>query len=458
MAVSGLAPGWTLAAGRPQLSDDVLRISVNEANGRIGVGTTGGDPVRSGDEDRPLVYNPEMPETSFTSFRIDGEEAIYGHAYGPESAPYGYFVQEPVVEGDRIVSVWRYRGVDIRQTVELVPQGDKTLPAGNARLSYRVDNKSGKSVKLGTRILLDVKAGDNDGPLLMAPGELTPVIGEREFGPAEVPLYWQAMDDVDDPQVVAYGTLYGFGEKKPSRVIFGHWNGLSATKWKYDWNQWTDYTADGGALRNGGQRGCRLLGRSVPGRRRFRVVFDPGRHGRDEAAADAARQYGGDRLGAAEGDGGDRRPSFVRAVRGACEQSRKVGRAERRPRRDRIPGQRPVDRRQRAGRLYPGGRQGRAALLPLAVRRDRRGCGQRLCLQGARDGRRSRRARREDAGRDGAYRRAERLPAAARYPVHGRRAEPHVREGSVPQGRPLRQQPEFSQGRSGPLACVHSGC
>ncbi|MDI4643719.1 immunoglobulin-like domain-containing protein [Cohnella hashimotonis] len=246
VAVSGLAPGWALAAGRPQLSDDVLRISVNEQNGRIGVGTTGGDPVRAGDEDQPLVYNPETPETSFTSFRIDGEEAIYGHDYGPASAPYGYFVQVPAVEGDRIVSVWRYRGVDIRQTVELVPQTDKTLPAGNAKLSYRVDNKSGKSVKLGTRILLDVTAGDNDGPLLMAPGELSPVIGEREFGPADVPLYWQAMDDIDDPSVIAYGTLYGFGEKKPSRVIFGHWNGLSATKWKYDWSQWTDYTADGG--------------------------------------------------------------------------------------------------------------------------------------------------------------------------------------------------------------------
>ncbi len=245
-SVAGFLPGraQVLAAGggRLTLGDDVLSVSVNAANGRFAARTTGGDPANAGDGDKPLVYEQEVPDTSYTSFRIDGEEVIYGHTYGPEATPFGYFLEAPQLVGQQIVSTWRYKDVDIRQTVDLVQQGE-SLPVGNAKLSYRVDNKSGRSVKLGTRILLDVTAGDNDGPLLMAPGELSPVRGEREFGANDVPLYWQAMDNVDDPSVIAFGTLYGFGEKKPSRVVFGHWNGLSAGKWLYSPNPWTDYAA-----------------------------------------------------------------------------------------------------------------------------------------------------------------------------------------------------------------------
>ncbi|MDF2720986.1 MAG: peptidase [Paenibacillus sp.] len=240
---AGFAPGRAQAAGgRIELRDDVLGVSVNANNGRFAAKTTGGDPARPGDGDQSIVYEREVPETSFTSFRINGEEVIYGHTYGPVSAPFGYFLEQPRLESQQIVSLWRYKGVDIRQTVDLVQQGE-SLPAGNAVLSYRADNKSAQSVKLGTRILLDVTAGSNDGPILMAPGELTPIKGEREFGAEAVPLYWQAMDNVDDPSVIAYGTLYGFGEKKPSRVVFGHWNGISAGKWQYEANQWTDYAA-----------------------------------------------------------------------------------------------------------------------------------------------------------------------------------------------------------------------
>ena len=62
------------------LENEFIAIIVNardESDGRFSVNTTGGDPERLGDENRPLIYgttdNPG-PVTSYTTVRIDGRE------------------------------------------------------------------------------------------------------------------------------------------------------------------------------------------------------------------------------------------------------------------------------------------------------------------------------------------------------------------------------------------------
>lgn len=236
MATGGMPR--TLLAAEPErllLADGFINVGVNAQNGRFSSGTTGGDPSKPADNDRPVLYEKDIPETSFTSFKIDGEEVIFGNAYLHSS-----FIQRPQVTGNKCLTIWKYKDVEITQIIELVGN-DPDLSAGNAKINYHVHNTSGAPVSIGARVLLDVMTGGNDGPPILKAGEPFPIKGEREFTGDAVPLYWTSVDDFENPAAASYGMLYGWGDAKPSRVVFGHWGGLSSTKWDYEPDVWTNY-------------------------------------------------------------------------------------------------------------------------------------------------------------------------------------------------------------------------
>ena len=221
-------------------NNQYMAFSVNTKNGRFASRTNDGDPWRNTDTDKPVLYEKDIPETSYTSFNIEGEEVIFGNSYGNLIEDYGYFLQEPEAGVNSSTAVWKYRNLEITQTIELIEtSGD--ISVGNARITYTVENKSTKSVKMGTRILLDIMTGDNDGPVILKPGDEVPVLGERVFEGDMIPLFWNTVDDLAHPSVSSYGTLYGWGEAKPTKVIFGNWYGLSSTKWDYDYDPWMEY-------------------------------------------------------------------------------------------------------------------------------------------------------------------------------------------------------------------------
>jgi len=226
------------ASQRLWLSDSYISFSINSSNGRFAAKTTGGDPIKPNDEDIPILYEEDIPETSFTSFRIDGDEVIFGNPYLN-----AFFVQSPRVEGNVCTSIWKYKDVEITQRIELI-ENNPDLSVGNARVSYAIRNSSSREVKVGTRILFDISTGGNDGAFLMRAGEPFFIKGEREFRGDNIPLYWTAVDNLDNPNSATYGILYGWGEMKPSRLIFGHWAGLSSTKWDYLPDPWVDYSVE----------------------------------------------------------------------------------------------------------------------------------------------------------------------------------------------------------------------
>lgn len=225
-------------AQRVSFSDAYLDVSMDKRNGRFAVRTTGGDPLKPGDDHMPVLYEKEIPETSFASFVINGDYVIFGNSYLESS-----FVQPLTVEGNRATAVWKYKDVEITQIVELIGV-DPELSMGNARISYQIRNTGDKGVEIGTRLLFDTATGGKDGAYLMRAGEPFFLRGEREFIGEEVPLYWTAVDDPEQPTAASYGLLYGWGEKKPDRVVFGHWSGLSSTIWEYEIDEWIDYTTD----------------------------------------------------------------------------------------------------------------------------------------------------------------------------------------------------------------------
>ena len=62
--------------------NDFVEYTINQNNGRFSIRTNEGSPWREDDGDKQLLYLNKIPETSFTTFRIDGEDYIYGNSYG----------------------------------------------------------------------------------------------------------------------------------------------------------------------------------------------------------------------------------------------------------------------------------------------------------------------------------------------------------------------------------------
>ncbi|SHJ28549.1 hypothetical protein [Lutispora thermophila] len=110
-----------------------------------------------------------------------------------------------------------------------------TFEIGNVKISYTVTNNGTKSTMIGTRILLDMMLGDNDGCSISLDGN-TNISYETKVEGSNIPMYWRCTDSVDKPKIVSYGFLKGWGNKEPDSMIIAHWSSLSSTKWDYEIN------------------------------------------------------------------------------------------------------------------------------------------------------------------------------------------------------------------------------
>ena len=64
-----------------RVDNGFVEYTVNPGNGRFSIKTVKGT-AEGKDSDSLLLYLKEVPETSFTTFRINGEDYIYGNNYG----------------------------------------------------------------------------------------------------------------------------------------------------------------------------------------------------------------------------------------------------------------------------------------------------------------------------------------------------------------------------------------
>lgn len=140
--------------------DEYLSFSVNPS-GSFELKTVGGAPRRQGDENAALLHE------SYASFRIGGQDYIFGKAFsGGEGA--GRFLQEPKKTGEQILARWQAGGVEITQVLQLV--GGAEPMAGNLHIRYQVKNTTGQPVPVGGRLLLDTALGASDCAPLHIPG------------------------------------------------------------------------------------------------------------------------------------------------------------------------------------------------------------------------------------------------------------------------------------------------
>lgn len=258
------------ATNTTTIQNDFIKVTVDNATGRYGVRTIEGQPIRKKDQNTNLLFQGDDPETSFTTFRIDGTDYIYGNKYKFDSKFYSETTAPKIVENSngtkQLEMLWKIKGVEIKQILMLYTDSKDMVNSGNINIRYEVNNKSGAVVEVGSRILLDTMVGANDGPLFqIGTAYQAPLMVERKLVhdpraagiPEEdaalykLPSYWVMRDKLDltNPQatnVVAYG-FNNIAEQNINIVdemIVGHWNGLANTKWDYKVNPNLDFTRD----------------------------------------------------------------------------------------------------------------------------------------------------------------------------------------------------------------------
>jgi hypothetical protein len=258
------------APNTTELSNGFIKIAVDNATGRFGIRTVDGQPVRKNDNNVNMLFRGDNPETSFTTFRIDGTDYIFGNPY-KFAVNFVSEITKPVIVNNsngtkQIETIWSIKGVRIKQVLMLYSNTADLVNAGNVNVRYEVQNNSGAQVELGSRILLDTMVGGNDGPeFQIGTAYRAPLTAERRLvhDPAAIgvpeediayyklPPYWVMRDKLDLTNSLATNvTAYGFNNFSEGytnivdEMIVGHWNGLANTKWDYTVNRNLDFTRD----------------------------------------------------------------------------------------------------------------------------------------------------------------------------------------------------------------------
>lgn len=219
--------------GVQSIKNNIVELVVNKKDGRFAVRTMEGSPNRAEDNNVPLLFLEDIPETTFTTFRIDGKDYIYGNSYN--AMINGGIITTPNIEGMKNTSSWGIGDIIVTQKLELTDNINSS-EVGNVKISYSIKNNGTKSSMVGTRILLDMMLGSNDGCSVSLNGSEN-IAYETQIAGKDIPVYWRCTDAVDSPKVVAYGFIKGWGNKEPDSMTIAHWSALSTTKWDYTVNK-----------------------------------------------------------------------------------------------------------------------------------------------------------------------------------------------------------------------------
>ena len=236
------------APAGPTISNEFVRIRVNpgpQEAGRLAVDTTGGDPSRSSDDNKPLIYGSRQPWTSFTTVLVDGKPMIFG---GPTSRRAGKEVavgsvkDGPRAAGETVLCVSSLGDLEVTQELGFA-RSPTTRVKDAARIVYRITNRGTSAHAVGLRIVLDTMLGSNDGAPLRA-GDKAITTATQLTG-AQIPDYWQAFDSLSKPEVISQGTLRGAGLTPPDRLEMVDWGTLADSPWDFPFPTGADFTRRG---------------------------------------------------------------------------------------------------------------------------------------------------------------------------------------------------------------------
>ena len=257
------------------LQNDFIKVTVNSKTGRFSVGTVEGQPVRKNDQNTFLTFIGGLfglgrgdSDTSFTTFRINGTDYIFGNDYD-FTTPEGKTVKSEMGSTEIVthekyervpagcqaaITEWSVEGVNIKQVLLIYPDtDDENDNSGNVQVFYNIENTSGADANVGARILLDTMVGSNDGPEFqigtissntLSVERMLTKDPHRDQGIAaenqnywKLPDYWTMKDTLDPTNplatnVIAYGYTNMVGYRDVDYMIVSHWNKLANEKFE----------------------------------------------------------------------------------------------------------------------------------------------------------------------------------------------------------------------------------
>lgn len=216
------------------IENEYIKVFVNntsDGRGRFAVDVTGGDPERDDDDNQPLVYGRPLPWTSYSTINMNGLLFAFGSPVSKragEGLATGLMIQKPVVRDGAIVTAWRYGDLEVTQYISIVDGPTTGLP-DTARIAYTMVNRGQVHHSVGLRVCIDAMLGENDGaPFRMGEKQiLTDYISQG----SAIQSYWQAFDSLEEPKVIAQGTLAGGELTTPDRLYFSNWGTFADQPW-----------------------------------------------------------------------------------------------------------------------------------------------------------------------------------------------------------------------------------
>ena len=234
--------------GNLRLENEYIAIVVNQsenAMGRFAVETTGGDPARDDDENKPMIYGRPQPWPSFTTVKIDGDNYVFGgetERRAGQGENYGELIEPPQVVGDSIITVFELGGLEVEQTL-MFERSSTTGLYDTARIEYIMTNITEDSKSVGLRIMLDTMLGENDGaPFRIRDQAITT---DTMFEGDDLPSFYQSFDSLTDPQVTSQGTFIGESVDTPDRVYMSNWGSLADGAWDFNFNPGEEFVREG---------------------------------------------------------------------------------------------------------------------------------------------------------------------------------------------------------------------
>ncbi len=210
------------------------------ASGFFNIGAGTNDVCQPQDGAWDLLYRwPYGPGTSYTSVRTANGVFVLGRDVLPD-----YGTDHPPGDTDTSSSrVYTLPG-DIRVTQHLeIVEGLTPGRLDTVRMAYTVENFSGAPAQADVRVMLDTELDYNDGAAFQVPG-VGAVTTELELAGEEVPDYFAAFKDFQDPVHVAAGVLHSPGDNGPERVVFADWARIYGSTWDYTPTAGHPITAD----------------------------------------------------------------------------------------------------------------------------------------------------------------------------------------------------------------------
>jgi pimeloyl-ACP methyl ester carboxylesterase len=211
----------TLSMSDNRMYNEYLEYAV-DSNGRFTLGTTGGDPNNTTDNNQTLTFGHPSPWSSYSTINIDGQFTPYAANQAPifNENDLSHTSEQHLTD----------KNIKVKQVLKIVPSIN-TKREDTLEIKYIVTNHDDVNAHdVGVRVMLDTMLGGNDSAPFRIPG-VGPVTTEMEFTGENIPEYWQGFDSLSNPKVIGHANLTRNSENKPDKVQFLNWGKVYYEPW-----------------------------------------------------------------------------------------------------------------------------------------------------------------------------------------------------------------------------------